>query len=148
MPIQRFRHNWTDHLQTLFMDHNTRPCVLFIDDDMDYLDIMKRGLSDEFDITTIDSFQKLKLKIHGLKPSIILLDLNLGNNKPPEVIEYIKSLDFLQDTPIYLVSGSDSGRRDEFQNQITGFMVKPATFSGVRDMLNAALTQASSISGK
>lgn len=130
------------------MDHDIRPCILLIDDDMDYLEIISRGLREDFDIVTIGSFQKLKSKILGLKPSLILLDLNLGNNKPREVIEYIKSREIFQDTPIYLVSGSDSGRKDNFQNQVNGFMVKPATFSGVRDMLNAALTRASSISGK
>lgn len=131
-------------LQPLFMDNNIKPSVLIIDDDLDYLEIIERGLSNDFDIIAIESFPKLKSRIHGYKPSIILLDLNFGNTRPVDVIDYIKSLEFLHNTPLYLVSGSDSGKRAGIENQVNGFMVKPATFSGVRDMLNAALTQASS----
>jgi response regulator RpfG family c-di-GMP phosphodiesterase len=126
------------------MDNNTKPSVLIIDDDLDYLEIIKRGLSNDFNIIAIESFQKLKSKIHGFKPSIILLDLNFGNTRPVDVIDYIKSLEFLQGIPLYLVSGSDLGRKAGIENQVNGFIVKPATFSGVRDMLYAALPQASS----
>lgn len=129
------------------MGNSNLPSVLFIDDDLDYLEILRRGLSDEFDIIAIESFPSLKEKIHGLRPSLVLLDFHLGHADPLEVIEYIKSLDFFQEIPLYLVSGSDTGRKAGFEKKVNGFIIKPSTFSGVREMLHVALSPQPCFSG-
>lgn len=131
-----------------FMEANIKHSVLIIDDDLDYLEIVRRGLGNEFEIFTIGSFQSLKEEIYGLRPSLILLDMHLGNTKPEDVINFMRSLDFLKATPLYLISGSDAGRKVALEKDVNGFMVKPATFPGVRDMIHAALNQQSSLSGK
>lgn len=120
-----------------------RGSVLIIDDDEDYLEILKRGLGKEFPIITIEGFRSLKEEIGGLQPSIILLDHHLGETNPEEVLDFIKSQDFLKDVPIYLISGNDTGRKMAMDYNLEGFMVKPASLQGIRNMLHTALRQVS-----
>lgn len=123
------------------MSKNTKPSILVIDDDEDYLDILKMGLSNEFKIHTIGNFQQLEKELRGLCPDLILLDKNLGNINPDEVIVTIRSLDSLKEVPILLMSGSNPGRRESSAPELEGFMVKPASFQEVRDRLWATLSR-------
>ncbi|MEX2593986.1 MAG: response regulator, partial [Anditalea sp.] len=117
------------------MAETRRHSVLIIDDDEDYLEILKRGLSNEFAIITIAGFRNLKEEINGLQPSIILLDHHLGETKPEDVLDFIQSLDFLKGIPIFLISGNDSGRKMAEGYNLSGFMVKPTSLQGIREML-------------
>lgn len=125
-----------------------RHSVLIIDDDEDYLEILKRGLGKEFAIITIAGFQSLKEEIYGFRPSIILLDHHLGESKPEEVLDFIQSLGFLQNVPVFLISGNDSGRNMAADYNLDGFMVKPASLQGIRDLLHSVLSQVSDQPGK
>src|SRR5690554_280034 len=119
------------------MSENKKHTVLIIDDDEDYLDILKMGLSNEFDILTIGNFQKLEKELQGMRPSLILLDKNLGDTKPEDVIVAIRGFDVMKNVPILLMSGSDPGRRESSADELDGFMIKPASFQEVRDRLRA-----------
>lgn len=123
------------------MSENKKHTVLIIDDDEDYLDILKMGLSNEFDILTIGNFQKLEKELQGMRPSLILLDKNLGDTKPEDVIVAIRGFDVMKDVPILLMSGSDPGRRESSADELDGFMIKPASFQEVRDRLRATLNR-------
>lgn len=118
-----------------------RHSILIIDDDEDYLEILQRGLSNEFAITTISGFQNLKKEIYGLRPSLIMLDHHLGGKNPEEVLDFIHSLDFLQGIPLYLISANDGGKKLASEYNLEGFMVKPTSIKGVRDMLNSVLSR-------
>ena len=123
------------------MSKNKKPAILIIDDDEDYLDILKMGLSNEFEIQTIGNLQQLELELRGMFPDLILLDKNLGNIKPDQVIVTIRSFDSLKVVPILLMSGSDPGRRASSAPELEGFMIKPASFQEVRDRLWATLSR-------
>lgn len=118
-----------------------RPAVLVIDDDEDYLEILKLGLSDEFEIVTVDRIERLEKESKGMIPSLILLDKNLGSTSSEEVIGIIRKLEPLKNVPILLMSGSDAGRRESSAYHLEGFMVKPASFQEVRDRLRATLSR-------
>ena len=123
------------------MSQHRKPSILIIDDDEDYLDILKMGLSNEFKIQTIGNLQQLEIELRGLLPDLILLDKNLGNINPDEVIVTIRSFDSLKEVPILLMSGSDPGKRESSAPELEGFMVKPASFQEVRDRLWATLSR-------
>lgn len=123
------------------MSKNKKPTVLIIDDDEDYLDILKMGLSNEFEIHTIGDMQRLEVELRGLCPALILLDNNLGSVKPDEVIVTIRSFDSLKQVPIILMSGSDPGKRESSAPELDGFMLKPPSFQEVRDRLWATLNR-------
>ncbi len=118
-----------------------KPAILVIDDDEDYLDILKMGLSNEFEIHTIANMQRLEMELSGLCPALILLDNNLGRVKPDEVIGMIRAYDNLKQVPIVLMSGSDPGKRESSAPELDGFMLKPASFQEVRDRLWAMLNR-------
>jgi DNA-binding NtrC family response regulator len=115
--------------------------ILIIDDDEDYLEILKRGLSNEFALITLSGFRNLKKEIYGLRPSLIMLDHHLGDTQPEDVLEFIQSLDFLQKTPLYLISANNCGKKLVAEYKLEGFMVKPASLQGVRNMLNSAISR-------
>lgn len=123
------------------MSKNIKPSILVIDDDEDYLDILKMGLSNEFKIQTIRDLQQLELELGGLYPDLILLDKNLGNIDPDDVIVTIRSFDRLKEVPILLMSGGDPGRKASSAPELEGFMVKPASFQEVRDRLWTTLNR-------
>lgn len=123
------------------MSKNRKPTILAIDDDEDYLDILKMGLSNEFEILTIGNLQQLEKELQGICPALILLDKNLGNIKPDEVVVTIRSFEALKEVPILLMSGSDPGRRESSSTELDGFMIKPASFQEVRDRLWATLNR-------
>jgi len=123
------------------MLENTKPSILVIDDDEDYLDILKMGLSNEFKIHTVKNLQQLELELGGLSIDLILLDKNLGNISPDDVVVTIRSFNSLKEVPILLMSGSDPGKRASSAPELEGFMVKPASFQEVRDRLWATLNR-------
>lgn len=121
------------------MGEITKPTVLIIDDDEDYLEILKLGLNNEFNILTIRDFQSLKNELHGMRPSLILLDMHLADTKSEDIIQLIRNIGFLKSIPIYMVSGSDAGRSAATELDLDGFMLKPASFHEIRDMLRVTL---------
>ena len=123
------------------MSKNIKPSILVIDDDEDYLDILKMGLSNEFKIQTIRDLQQLEQELGGLCPDLILLDKNLGNIDSDDIIVTIRSFDCLKEVPILLMSGSDPGRKASSAPELEGFMVKPASFQEVRDRLWTTLNR-------
>lgn len=123
------------------MSESKKPTVLIIDDDEDYLEILKMGLSNEFEVLTIGSFQRLETILEGMRPSLILLDKNLGDTTPEDVMNTLRSLEFMKKIPILLMSGSDSGRKEYADHELEGFMVKPASFQEVRDRIREVLNR-------
>ena len=121
------------------MSKNIKPSILVIDDDEDYLDILKLGLSNEFKILTIGNFHQLEQELQGLSPALILLDKNLGLSAPENIVSTIRSVDTLREVPIIMMSGIDQGKNEPSAEGIEGFMVKPSSFQEVRDRLRETL---------
>ncbi|HLT06369.1 MAG TPA: response regulator [Cyclobacteriaceae bacterium] len=121
------------------MSEHKKPTILVIDDDEDYLDILKLGLSNEFKILTIGNFHQLEQELQGLSPALILLDKNLGLSAPENIVSTIRSVDTLREVPIIMMSGIDQGKNEPSAEGIEGFMVKPSSFQEVRDRLRETL---------
>ena len=123
------------------MAETKKHSVLIIDDDLDYLEILKRGLGNEFDVLTIGDVQSFKQEISKMRPSLIMLDRHLGETDPEDLINHIRSHEFLKDTPIFLVSGSDSGRKIASAFNLAGFMRKSANLEELRSFVRSGLAQ-------
>lgn len=121
------------------MSNQKRPTVLVIDDDEDYLEILKLGLGNEFDVLTIANFDQLEADLQGIYPSLILVDKNLGHINPEEVIDTIRRFDSMKGVPVLLMSGSDMGSQESLVHKFEGFMMKPSSFQEVRERLRATL---------
>ena len=123
----------------LSMSTQKKPTVLVIDDDEDYLDILKLGLGDEFDMRTIVDFDRLEVELNGIYPSLILVDKNLGEIDAEKVIDTIRGFDTLREIPVILMSGSGLGSQESLVTKFEGFMMKPSSFQEVRERLRATL---------
>jgi len=113
--------------------------VLIIDDDQDYLEIIKLGLSKEFNVFTCKDFHSLKAERWGIKPSIIMIDRGLREAGPDDLINYIHSHTLFKEIPIYLVSENDLGNNFTTKSDYEGFKVKPPSFQEIRGRLHAIL---------
>ena len=118
-----------------------KPSILIIDDDADYLEILKLGLGKEFNIQTMGAKSCLNGEIQSVCPSLILLDKHLGVYNAEDVIDYIRKDDFLKYSPIFLISAGDSAGDLVSEYDLDGFIVKPSTFNDMRKMLYNALKE-------
>lgn len=125
----------------LIEDKMDKPSILIIDDDTDYLEILKLGLRAEFNIVTMGAKSCLNGETQCVYPSLILLDKHLGVYNPEDVINYIRKNDFLKYSPIFLISAGDSAGNLVKEYDLDGFMVKPNTFNDMRKMLYTALKE-------
>ena len=99
--------------------------VLVIDDNQDYLEIIKLGLSKEFNILTCEDFHSLKEDIYGMKPSIIMIDRGLREAGPDDLIDYIQTHTLFKEIPIYLVSENELEKNHQSESDYEDFKVKP-----------------------
>ncbi len=76
-----------------------------------------------------DGVQALSKLSSGLKPDLIITDINMPNMGGLELIKRIKALPGFRFTPILtLTTESDSSKRDEGKRLgATGWLVKPVT---------------------
>ena len=118
-----------------------KPSILIIDDDSDYLEILKLGLGKEFDLLTMGAKGCLTGEASSVCPSLILLDKHLGFYKAEDVILYIRKDDLLKHSPIFLISAGDSAGNLVRDYNLDGFLVKPNTFNDMRKMLYSALKE-------
>ena len=118
-----------------------KPSILIIDDDTDYLEILKLGLKKDFNILTVGAKSCLNGEIQSVYPSLILLDKHLCVYNAEDVINYIRRNDFLKSSPIFLISAGDSAGDLVREYELDGFMVKPNTFNDMRKMLYTALKE-------
>ena len=118
-----------------------KPSILIIDDDIDYLEILKLGLGKEFNILTMGARNCLNGETQAVYPCLILLDKHLGSYHAEDVINYIRKNDFLKHSPIFLISAGESAGDLVSEYELDGFMVKPNTFNDMRKMLYTALKE-------
>lgn len=116
-----------------------KPSILIIDDDADYLEILKLGLRDEFDVLGMGAKSCLDGETQAVYPAVILLDKHLGVHSADDVISYIRTNDFLKCSPIFLISASDSPGNLVREYDLDGFLVKPNTFNDMRKLLYTVL---------
>ena len=79
--------------------------------------------------TASDGVQALAVLKGGLKPDLIITDINMPNMGGLELIRNVKALAGFRFTPILtLTTESDSGKRDEGKRLgATGWLVKPVS---------------------
>jgi two-component system chemotaxis response regulator CheY len=107
--------------------------ILIVDDSPTMTMSVKSSLQmNGFEVkTAADGVQALTLLKGGLKPDLIITDINMPNMGGLELIKNVKALPGFRFVPILtLTTESDAGKRDEGKRLgATGWLVKP--ISGV-----------------
>jgi two-component system chemotaxis response regulator CheY len=103
--------------------------ILIVDDSPTMTMSVKSSLQmNGFEVKTAsDGVQALTLLKGGLKPDLIITDINMPNMGGLELIKQVKALPGFRFVPILtLTTESDAGKRDEGKRLgATGWLVKP-----------------------
>lgn len=121
--------------------------ILLADDDEDDRLIFQEALQDVgsgLQLTTVSGGEQLMdllLKDQGLRPDLLFLDLNMPCKNGYECLQEIKSHEELQQIPVIIFSTSLQAQsiRHVYEHGAALYMVKPVSFSDMRQMLEKVL---------
>lgn len=87
-----------------------KPVVLMVDDEPDFLDIVRRWASEEYEFVGLTDGGELEEEIEGLEPSLIVLDVNMPGVGGFELCRRIRADRRYDEIPVLFLTGS---REDE-----------------------------------
>jgi len=122
----------------------TKPAVFIIEDNDSLIDIFTQAMKVAgFEIETAANGVEAFDKLANMKPDVIILDLYLPGISGDKILAYIRNDPRLQDAKIILTT-FDSLLADKFRDQCDYVLLKPVSFSQLRDLgirLRASFSQ-------
>jgi DNA-binding response OmpR family regulator len=108
--------------------------ILCIDDDQDILDTFNIILSDEgYNVVTSNSAEGIFDLIQQNKPSLILLDINLGEHNGLKICRALQSEPNTRDIPVIIVSSDSTIDQAINEYGATDILLKPFTVKELTD---------------
>jgi DNA-binding response OmpR family regulator len=89
---------------------NDKPTVVMVDDEKDFLDIVGRWASPEYEFVGLTDGAELLAELEGLNPSLIVLDLNLPGESGFSLCRRVRADRRFDAVPVLFLTGS---REDE-----------------------------------
>lgn len=83
------------------------PPILLVDDDPDYLKMVKGWLSRKYRVAIVNSGMQAVTYLANNKPSLILLDYSMPVTSGPQVLEMIRSEPSTEKIPVIFLTGKD-----------------------------------------
>jgi CheY-like chemotaxis protein len=131
------------------MKNNFLLHILLIDDDEDDKELFIQAFKDvapESVVSTATSCDELVENIDSLNnnelPDIIFLDLNMPKMDGFECLDLLKSINPLNNIPVFIYSTSVNPVHIEitYQKGASRFFQKPGTFDGIKQLINFMLS--------
>jgi putative two-component system response regulator len=91
---------------------NSRSKIVMVDDDITNLTMARDALSDDYDIFTAPSGEKMFQLLGKSKPDLILLDIEMPEMNGYEVIEILKSDESTVDIPVIFLTANIDPRNE------------------------------------
>lgn len=120
-------------LQFSFAAGGPSPVVLLAEDNRDDAELVREALI-EAGVGAVlhratDGQQALDMLRGGLRPDLVLLDLNMPRMGGRETLQAIKADPDLRTIPVVILTTSDADHdiRTSFQGHCSGYFVKPST---------------------
>ena len=118
-----------------------KPDVLIIDDNLDYLDMLKLGLGKQYSISAISSFDEIETLPPDLATDLIISDYHIGLDTADKVLDRLKALfPSFQYKPIIIVSGTIESTSLISHIKPFDFFEKPFTLKNLRTRIEDALS--------
>jgi CheY-like chemotaxis protein len=115
--------------------------ILCIDDDQDILDTFSILLTDEgYNVVTDTSASNIFDLIQEKKPSLIFLDINLGEHNGLKICKALRSDPNTQEIPIVIVSSDATIDQAINEFGATDILLKPFTVKELTDVADYYLT--------
>lgn len=112
----------------------TKNLALVIEDDADLSEIFSRALGQAgFEVESILDGKVAQARLKEVVPTVIVLDMHLPNVDGATLLKQIKADERLSKVRIILAT-ADSARAEQYRSLATLVMVKPITFSSLRDI--------------
>ena len=118
--------------------------ILCVDDDLGFRRYLRQSLDDKFQIKFFALGFECLTRIQDAQYDLILVDATLPDMPSEQLVDKLKTLPQLQNTPILIVSYKDSeAERKRFARcSCDGFLSKVASPSELKTLLGKALRAA------
>lgn len=115
--------------------------VLIIDDDRSILKLLKAGLENEYDVTTMVSGRMAQKFLETKTTDIILLDYEMPLENGPEVFMKLRADERLVNVPIVFLTGvaESSKIREVLALKPQGYLLKPIDIERLKSTINEIL---------
>jgi DNA-binding response OmpR family regulator len=112
----------------------TKNIALVIEDDPDLSEIFSKALQAAgFEVETIMDGKIAQDRLKEAVPNVIVLDMHLPNVDGATLLKQIHADERLSKARI-IITTADSARAEQYRSQATIVMIKPITFSSLRDI--------------
>lgn len=117
------------------------PVFLLIDDNKDDAALTREALSEAAPDVMLqwapDGIEGMTMLRGGLRPDLVLLDLNMPRMDGRETLQQIKADPALADLPVVILTTSDAERdiADSYHSRATAYLVKPVIIDDLIDVL-------------
>jgi two-component system, OmpR family, phosphate regulon response regulator PhoB len=112
----------------------TTNIALVIEDDPDLSEIFSRALQKAgFEVESILDGKVAETRLKETIPNVIVLDMHLPNVDGPALLKQIRADERLSKARI-IIATADSAKAEQYRSQATIVMIKPITFSSLRDI--------------
>lgn len=115
----------------------TKQILVYVDDDEDDLQLVEDAMFPYMDSIELCLFQSgtaaysflMDMENSGLKPCVIILDMNMPRLGARELLPVLRSMSFFEDVPVILFTTSSMQHDYHFALQHNaGFITKPMTY--------------------
>lgn len=117
------------------------PVLLLAEDNRDDAELIREALAELGASVTLhraaDGREALDMLQAGLRPDLVLLDLNMPRLGGRETLKAIKADPALRTIPVVILTTSDADQdiRASYHDHCSGYFVKPATIDELIDVL-------------
>ncbi len=118
--------------------------ILCVDDDLGFRRYLRHSLDERFQIKFFALGFECLTRLQSAEFDLILVDATLPDMPSDQLVDKLKNMSNLQNTPIVIVSykNSEAERKRFARCQCDGFISKVATPSELSDLLGKALRAA------
>ena len=123
--------------------------VLVVDDEVDFLDVIKMRLEDSnYEVITASNGKEALDRIKNDKPDVVFLDILMPQLDGFKVLSYIRKKD--KKLPVFMITAFSSDERFKLASKLnaSGFIVKTSDLKKEVENISAALDVAGRYRGK
>ncbi len=124
-------------------EHQRRKCILIVDDDLTYLQMVREWLKDTYRVGMANSGTQAVAWLAKNKADLILLDYDMPVLDGPKVLEMLKSESFSNSTPVMFLTGKNDRKSvtDVISLKPADYLLKTITKDKLLSTLNTFFRQ-------
>jgi CheY-like chemotaxis protein len=124
-------------------EHQRRKCILIVDDDLTYLQMVREWLKDTYRVGMANSGTQAVAWLAKNRADLILLDYDMPVLDGPKVLEMLKSESFSNSTPVMFLTGKNDRKSvtDVISLKPADYLLKTITKDKLLSTLNTFFRQ-------